>query len=408
LSAARRDTPLARQIEERSRSSRATPRFSRSRTGVEPFGGAAQATGWGPGRANRTCAGRSPSCSSTSVEASDPVLPPIRTTTPPPELGKGVRALGRRDEAKEQYETAFIYWRNADPALGPATGRSDSGPACCAGDLRGSARRGSSSPCSRRLPGLGPTAHDLLLRGTIVDGIGAGFRRPRDPGRPDRRDRQTSGPPATRSTPPACRGARSSSVATRVRSRDNARSRRSTKASRPRSRAGLERGPAEHEGERVPNPAAGRRDRWEISTDTSPGSASGTAINLGTWVGLSTLGIWRRLGGLVGTAAEMAAMKALAGTMARAPSACQRLIYAPAAIPDRGIVELAACRFHGFYATHMRKRGARLWRRSTRRSRWRAVGRAGLTRHRRLRPIELGEDGGGGRADRGGEAAVSM
>jgi tetratricopeptide (TPR) repeat protein len=35
------------------------------------------------------------------------------------ELGKAYEAIGRRDEAKAQYETALAYWRTADPALGP-------------------------------------------------------------------------------------------------------------------------------------------------------------------------------------------------------------------------------------------------------------------------------------------------
>lgn len=35
------------------------------------------------------------------------------------ELGKIYQVLGRIEEAKEQYETALAYWRNADPALAP-------------------------------------------------------------------------------------------------------------------------------------------------------------------------------------------------------------------------------------------------------------------------------------------------
>ncbi|MGH7566517.1 MAG: hypothetical protein ACREK2_06785, partial [Gemmatimonadota bacterium] len=35
------------------------------------------------------------------------------------ELGKVYEALGRRDEAKDQYETALAYWRQADPTLAP-------------------------------------------------------------------------------------------------------------------------------------------------------------------------------------------------------------------------------------------------------------------------------------------------
>ena len=35
------------------------------------------------------------------------------------ELGKIYEALGRREEAREQYETALEYWREADPELAP-------------------------------------------------------------------------------------------------------------------------------------------------------------------------------------------------------------------------------------------------------------------------------------------------
>jgi tetratricopeptide (TPR) repeat protein len=35
------------------------------------------------------------------------------------ELGKIYQGLGRTEEAKEQYETALAYWRNAEPALAP-------------------------------------------------------------------------------------------------------------------------------------------------------------------------------------------------------------------------------------------------------------------------------------------------
>jgi N-acyl-D-aspartate/D-glutamate deacylase len=92
----------------------------------------------------------------------------------------------------------------------------------------------------------------------------------------------------------------------------------------------------------------------------------GTAINLGTWVGLSTL----RVHGVgwddrPATAAEMAAMKeALAGTMAQgAFGLSSGLIYAPGRhSPTAEIVELArvVADSGGFYATHMRSEGARL------------------------------------------------
>ncbi len=92
----------------------------------------------------------------------------------------------------------------------------------------------------------------------------------------------------------------------------------------------------------------------------------GTAINLGTWVGLSTLRVYG-----VGwedrpaTKDEMAAMKdALAGTMAQgAFGLSSGLIYAPGRhSPTTEIVELArvVADSGGFYATHMRSEGARL------------------------------------------------
>ncbi|HET7692195.1 MAG TPA: D-aminoacylase [Gemmatimonadota bacterium] len=92
----------------------------------------------------------------------------------------------------------------------------------------------------------------------------------------------------------------------------------------------------------------------------------GTAINLGTWVGLSTLRVWG-VGGedRPATPDEMAAMRdVLAGAMeAGAFGLSSGLIYAPGryATTDE-IVELArvAAEHGGFYATHMRSEGARL------------------------------------------------
>jgi N-acyl-D-aspartate/D-glutamate deacylase len=92
----------------------------------------------------------------------------------------------------------------------------------------------------------------------------------------------------------------------------------------------------------------------------------GTAINLGTWVGLSTLRVWG-----VGwedrpaTPAEMDAMRdALGSAMdAGAFGLSSGLIYSPGryATTDE-IVELAGvvAEHGGFYATHMRSEGARL------------------------------------------------
>ena len=92
----------------------------------------------------------------------------------------------------------------------------------------------------------------------------------------------------------------------------------------------------------------------------------GTAINLGTWVGLSTLRVWG-----VGwedrpaTPSEMDAMRdALAGAMeAGAFGLSSGLIYAPGRhAATEEIVELArvVAERGGFYATHMRSEGARL------------------------------------------------
>ncbi|HYO47752.1 MAG TPA: amidohydrolase family protein, partial [Gemmatimonadota bacterium] len=92
----------------------------------------------------------------------------------------------------------------------------------------------------------------------------------------------------------------------------------------------------------------------------------GTAINLGTWVGLSTLRVWgvgeedRRA-----TSAEMDSMKAaLARAMEQgAFGLSSGLIYAPGRYASTDeIIELArvAAGAGGFYATHMRSEGARL------------------------------------------------
>ena len=93
----------------------------------------------------------------------------------------------------------------------------------------------------------------------------------------------------------------------------------------------------------------------------------GTAINLGTWVGLSTLRVWG-----VGwedrsaTPSEMDAMRdALAGAMeGGAFGLSSGLIYAPGRhAATEEIVELArvVAERGGFYATHMRSEGARLF-----------------------------------------------
>ena len=92
----------------------------------------------------------------------------------------------------------------------------------------------------------------------------------------------------------------------------------------------------------------------------------GSAINLGTWVGLSTLRVWG-----VGwedrpaTPAEMDAMKDVLGRAmdAGAFGLSSGLIYAPGRYAaTQEIIELArvAAERGGFYATHMRNEGARL------------------------------------------------
>ena len=92
----------------------------------------------------------------------------------------------------------------------------------------------------------------------------------------------------------------------------------------------------------------------------------GTAINLGTWVGLSTLRVWG-VGGedRPATPVEMIAMRdALARAMeAGAFGLSSGLIYAPGRYAATAeIVELArvVAEHGGFYATHMRSEGARL------------------------------------------------
>ncbi|CAN5854475.1 D-aminoacylase [soil metagenome] len=92
----------------------------------------------------------------------------------------------------------------------------------------------------------------------------------------------------------------------------------------------------------------------------------GTAINLGTWVGLSTLRVWGvGWDDRAASAAEMDSMKAaLAGAMRQgAFGLSSGLIYAPGrqASTDE-IIELArvVADSGGFYASHMRSEGARL------------------------------------------------
>ncbi|HET6617444.1 MAG TPA: D-aminoacylase, partial [Gemmatimonadota bacterium] len=112
---------------------------------------------------------------------------------------------------------------------------------------------------------------------------------------------------------------------------------------------------------------------WGVSIDWSDLNGyferlerQGTAINLGTWVGLSTLRVWG-----VGwddrpaTAAEMKSMEAaLASAMEEgAFGLSSGLIYSPGRFASTDeIAELSrvAGNHGGFYATHMRSEGARL------------------------------------------------
>jgi len=92
----------------------------------------------------------------------------------------------------------------------------------------------------------------------------------------------------------------------------------------------------------------------------------GTAINLGTWVGLSTLRVWGV--GWEDRAASATEMDSMKAALARAMQQgafglSSGLIYAPGRYASRDeIVELArvVADSGGFYATHMRSEGARL------------------------------------------------
>jgi dihydroorotase/N-acyl-D-amino-acid deacylase len=92
----------------------------------------------------------------------------------------------------------------------------------------------------------------------------------------------------------------------------------------------------------------------------------GTAINLGTWVGLSTLRVWGV--GWEDRAASATEMDSMKAALARAMDQgafglSSGLIYAPGRYASTDeIVELArvAADSGGFYATHMRSEGARL------------------------------------------------
>jgi dihydroorotase/N-acyl-D-amino-acid deacylase len=92
----------------------------------------------------------------------------------------------------------------------------------------------------------------------------------------------------------------------------------------------------------------------------------GTAINLGTWVGLSTLRVWGV--GWEDRAASAAEIDSMKAALARAMDQgafglSSGLIYAPGRYASTDeIVELArvVAGSDGFYATHMRSEGARL------------------------------------------------
>jgi serine/threonine-protein kinase len=85
--------------------------------------GQRRATGWGPvGGVNQVIRW---SIAELLVDLgrSEEAIPYFRSIPYDPyaalELGKVYEALGRREEAKEQYETALAYWRAADPQLAP-------------------------------------------------------------------------------------------------------------------------------------------------------------------------------------------------------------------------------------------------------------------------------------------------
>ena len=85
--------------------------------------GQRQATGWGPNVAVNTYVRWSIAALLVDLGRGEESIPYYRSLYIDPyaalELGKVYEALGRREEAKEQYETALAYWREADPELMP-------------------------------------------------------------------------------------------------------------------------------------------------------------------------------------------------------------------------------------------------------------------------------------------------
>ena len=85
--------------------------------------GQRRATGWGPVGGANQIARWSIAELLVDLGRGEEAIPYFRSMRYDPyaafELGKVYESLGRRDEAKEQYETALAFWRSADPALVP-------------------------------------------------------------------------------------------------------------------------------------------------------------------------------------------------------------------------------------------------------------------------------------------------
>lgn len=85
--------------------------------------GQRQATGWGPVGGANLIVRWSIAELLVDLGRGEEAIPYFRSIREDPyaalELGKVYESLGRRDDAKEQYETALAFWRSADPALVP-------------------------------------------------------------------------------------------------------------------------------------------------------------------------------------------------------------------------------------------------------------------------------------------------
>ncbi|HJU86606.1 MAG TPA: adenylate/guanylate cyclase domain-containing protein [Gemmatimonadota bacterium] len=85
--------------------------------------GQRQATGWGPDEGVNYYVRWSIAELLVELGRGEEAIPYYRSLRNDPyaalELGKIYEALGRREDAKEQFETALAYWREADPELAP-------------------------------------------------------------------------------------------------------------------------------------------------------------------------------------------------------------------------------------------------------------------------------------------------